>query len=400
MDIIQGIPQSKTINLYTQEDQAAAGCPDVRRTAAAGLSLGNTTRKVSLGLDEAGKRRILRYFLQNVASSILPGERVASCSRVVLPGQNFVKIMYSSKVKRAHYKNLMVCGSVWSCPVCAAKITERRREELASGLASWTGGLVMAAFTFQHTRDDHLKQLRDFLNKAYKRVQAGCGWVTFKDRWGIVGTIGSAEVTWGPESGWHQHKHVLFFTKKKLNTRELEEFETELSNRYCGVVKQLGGYAHPLYGVRVTPGVDPKDYVCKWGLDYELTKSPVKKARGENYSPFELLERAATGDYQAVVLYREYCQAMKGSKQLSYSHGLRKLLQLGIEKSEEELATEEREDAILLAQLARDAWSIIVRRQLRGQLLEIASSGDAGQIEEFLISVGLLDVYQNALEGH
>lgn len=35
---------------------------------------------------------------------------------------------------KAFYKGLLVCGLLWTCPVCAAKISERRRVELAEAL--------------------------------------------------------------------------------------------------------------------------------------------------------------------------------------------------------------------------------------------------------------------------
>ena len=37
----------------------------------------------------------------------------------------------------AHYAGLPACGSVWACPVCAAKILDTRAAEIASAAAGW-----------------------------------------------------------------------------------------------------------------------------------------------------------------------------------------------------------------------------------------------------------------------
>lgn len=39
-------------------------------------------------------------------------------------------------VCRAHYFGLQACASLWTCPICAAKISECRRVELQEGMAA------------------------------------------------------------------------------------------------------------------------------------------------------------------------------------------------------------------------------------------------------------------------
>src|SRR5438552_1083589 len=72
--------------------------------------------------------RQVRWQLQREARALLPHERVAFCMRRIQA--TTVDVFYSPQHQSAHYGGLMVCGSVWVCPLCAAKISERRRAEL------------------------------------------------------------------------------------------------------------------------------------------------------------------------------------------------------------------------------------------------------------------------------
>src|SRR4051794_16390042 len=71
--------------------------------------------------------RQVRWQLQREARALLPDERVAFCMRRIQA--TTVDVLYSPQHKSAHYGGLMVCGSVWVCPLCAAKISEHRRVE-------------------------------------------------------------------------------------------------------------------------------------------------------------------------------------------------------------------------------------------------------------------------------
>jgi hypothetical protein len=362
---------------------------------ASSLYLGNNTKLPSVLIDEQLNRRVARYLNQSVIAEILPNERVARCSHLILPSASGVKVMYSEKVQKAHYKGLTVCGSIWSCPVCASKISERRRLEIRPALEMWGGrggGLIMASYTLQHDLGDKLEGLKKVLYSSYDRLMSGWGWQEIKKRWGIVGLISSSELTWGPLFGWHPHKHALIFTAEKLSDSELKQSETEISARFRGILAKCGSYGHPEFSVDFRTGnvFEESDYCFKWGIDYELTKSNVKKGRDGHYSPFEIAQWAAAGDLQPVRLFQEYYQVYKGSHQLQYSHGLRSLLKMDQEKTDLELAVEEDKKASQLDEIARSAWyGIVCKKNLRGEVLKVASSGSAEDLSEFLKSIGV-----------
>src|SRR5664279_2587900 len=69
--------------------------------------------------------RRMRYQLQRAAQGLLPGERVKHCQRSTM--NEYGVGVFRSSDGGASFGNLATCGSVWHCPVCAAKITEQRR---------------------------------------------------------------------------------------------------------------------------------------------------------------------------------------------------------------------------------------------------------------------------------
>lgn len=342
---------------------------------------------------DLGARRLRRFYLQAVARELLPEHRIAECLRSVVPGKGCVNIHYSKKHERAHYGNLVQCANVWTDPVCSSKITERKRVELeeALSLSPWHG--VMVTYTMQHDRSDKLRLLWDDLNGTLRLVKSGWWWQTFTDRWGIVGNIISREVTDGLEFGWNAHVHELHLVESKLDT---EAIRSELSPRFEAIMAKMGRYVSPENGVHVrATDHTVADYISKWGAAYEMTKASAKRGRGDRYSPFELLQIYAEGGGMggkqtwAGERYKEYAAAMKGVNQIRWSPGLRKLLSLGVEASDQELVEAPMESDVLLASLNLKQWSIILKRDKKGELLEVASSGSRSDLVVYLRVMGI-----------
>src|SRR5437773_6935288 len=76
--------------------------------------------------------RQVRWQLQREARALLPDERVAFCMRRIQATS--VDVLYSPQNQTAHYGGLMVCGSIWVCPLCAARISEYRRVEVEQAI--------------------------------------------------------------------------------------------------------------------------------------------------------------------------------------------------------------------------------------------------------------------------
>lgn len=340
---------------------------------------------------------IHRFYLQSLARELLPTERVSQCLRAIVPGQRTVDVMVDRKTSTAHYKNLITCGRVWQCPVCASKITEKRADELLAAVTKWQaqGGFVaLLTFTLRHNKYDRLVDLLKALRKAHSRFKSGAPFQRLRERYNWVGSVSALEVTYG-ENGWHPHLHELVFFEP-LASSTWHEFTPAAKARWLTVLAAEGATATYEHGLDVRDAdTDVYDYVAKfgklpsgttWTVERELAKAPVKRAHQNGMTPFQMLEAYGDGDQDAGRLFQEYAAVFKGRNQLVWSRGLRALLEMDEEAADEELAELLPDEVELLASLSRDQWRSILRmhRDIRAELLLIAGHGRLDDLEAFL----------------
>jgi len=377
---------------------SSAGAPERAHVRSTHRSAPDCKNELSLGtnyeivVQNEKIAEIGRFFLQEVAREILPDHRVGNCFRKIIPGADHVKILHNEKHNRAHYGNLMVCGSIWLCAVCASKISERRKNELIQGVNNHQGGLAMITFTLRHSSGDSLQNNLNILNTTIHKMTSGGWFQRFKKNRGIIGSVSNLEITYG-QNGWHPHRHILYFFRSDITGQDLEKIRSEITDRYLYLLRLSGGSGLDRVAVDVQEAKTEKqkfaEYMAKidkkpWGIEAEMTKSHVKYSPGGGLSYWELLNLASTGEYKYILLVREYAKVTKGKQSLYYSKGLRKILGLGKIESDLEVAEKIEENSIELAIIAREIWLKITRLKLRGQLLQVSNNGDLSQIEAFL----------------
>lgn len=305
-------------------------------------------------------------------SGKLVGGRVARCGKK--PIMELVQLRLH-KTLGASYAGLETCGSVWACPVCAAKIAEGRRVEVGEliGRHMDAGGEVyMAAFTVPHHAFQAARELRQVVAKSWQKVLAGKPWVKFKDRYGLVGVVRALEVTHGA-AGWHPHLHCLFLVEKPLGLEATWSMGEKLFLRWRAKIEAAGYGECTAAAWKFEKVMRPEaatDYVTKWGADSEIAKAHIKLAKGGGRSPWQLLESSAAGDRQAAVLFKEYAAAFFGARHLTWTRGLRERYGLRGEARAAELAAEH-EPSVLVGTLRAHHWRVIVRRRLTAQLLNV-----------------------------
>ena len=300
--------------------------------------------------------RVQRFALQSVARSILPQSRTAKCLRIRAHDCD-VQVWKSKEHGTASYGGLQTCGSVWTCPVCAAKIAERRRVELleAMELHKAQGGAVfLLTLTTPHQRGDVLAELLDQQGKALQSFLRDRKVKEVFKEMGYIGQVRALEVTHGRKAarnnGWHPHFHILQFCYQKGNDSDRKDWTARLYMRWAFYCEKAGlgtpSYAH---GIKLDDGTKASDYVTKWGLEDEMTKGHTKKAKAGGETPFDLLRAALADrqDKQAAALFREFAECFKGKRQLSWSNGLKARFFVD-EKTDEELAAEKDDSAVLL----------------------------------------------------
>lgn len=346
--------------------------------------------------------RLERYALQSVARELLPKSRTAKCLRTSYLKGGKVEVLYSPAHQSASFGGLVTCASVWNCPICMAKITERKRVELQAAMVEAKAqGLhcYLLTLTHPHTRFDPLSDLLTSEQRALKFFFEGRAIKGLFRELGRVGQVRAWEVTHGRRRavshGWHPHFHILLILDQPIG--HLPTVELALYVHWANACVRAGlDRPSARFGVRLDDGSRAADYVAKmgleessaWGLDSEMTKGHCKRSR-DGETPLDLLRSrlAYDDDTQAAWLFREYAAAFRGKRQLVWSRGLRDRLGLGAAPTDEEVAAAHEDDCFLLSEIERDQWALILRFDLRGEVAEIARHGDRDALVRFLDSL-------------
>lgn len=327
--------------------------------------------------------RVARKYLVDHANKIdLKKElhklsRTINCKHALSANTQMVAVDFNSK--NAFYTGLQTCGSVWTCPVCAARITEVRRQEIAQAIdGAYKLGYqsAMITFTFPHNNKMNLEDTLDKQAKALALFRAGNAWTCYKKKVNFLGLIRALEVTQGV-NGWHPHTHELWLIDPKTKERSFKAF---ILKRWIECLKKVGLLpqkpskqqleAVKKHSVDVKMNCKASDYIAKadssanWGIDRELAKA-ANKGNGKGLHPFELLAEDTKKNQE---LFIEFVQAIKGKSQLFWSHGLKEKLNIK-QLSDEKIA--DNEEPIHNKQIffTEKEWKLILNKEYRAQIL-------------------------------
>ena len=290
-----------------------------------------------------------------------------------VPNQE-IQILKGASTDRAFYHGLQVCAMPWTCPVCASKISERRRHEVAKAMQQAEAlGLKVRLITptIPHGLGDDLSDITDRMSNAWSRLWQGRQGQELRLALGVWGHIRALEVTHGA-NGFHPHFHaLLFYHPEQTNDEQWQK----LPGRWQAVAQKAGLPLPSLeHGCRIDDGTKAAQYVSKgvWGLESEVTKGHVKKGKRGSRTPFDLLRDYMKGDKQAGALWRVYALAFEGRRQLYWSNGLKKLLAIADMTDEEITHQPDDEKSLLLATVTDEQWKLIYRRRMESAVLDLA----------------------------
>lgn len=319
----------------------------------------------------------------------------------------------------AGFQGLSTCGSVWACPVCASKVAARRQREVAEAVTTWHrrgGRVAMLTLTMRHHAGQSLADLWDGLAVAWARVTSGRAWVREQTEHGSrfartvltgagagrevvdlrVPFLRAVEVTHG-EHGWHVHIHALLFVNGEASDESMALLRAQMFQRWQGALVKAGlprpSWEHGSHSRLISVGDDAGDalgdYFTKavYGASWETVGGQGKTARG-NRTPFQVLADVhALGLADDLDLWREWELSSHGRRQLTWSPGLRGVLDLGREASDEEVV-EEDTGGELVAVIPPGLWRWIVREHLTWYVLELVEDDPtAGLLDGFLTGV-------------
>jgi len=325
--------------------------------------------------------RIERFFLQSASRKILIGStvtRIKNCLILRTKGAE-ISVFRSLQHKTACYGGLQTCASVWVCPVCAAKISERRKRELEKAIEQHTangGDVLLLTLTNPHYLGDNLVDVLEGQRSALKIFNQGKSVTAFNESIGLIGHVRALEVTHGRfrviNNGWHPHYHILLFVQSGLDLCALRLAFYERWLKAC----LKAGLKAPSYehGVRLDNGTKAASYASKWGLESEMTKGHIKTSK-DGETPFDLIRAYALDkDKQAAALFREFSETFKGKRQLYWSPGLKSKFNLE-DIADDELAAQQDDDAAVLGTIELEDWIRIIKHDLRAELLELSRHG-------------------------
>lgn len=293
-------------------------------------------RKQGAESSDKGKLdRALRYRMRHASQSITEAKGVRRCGRVPagIGHQGSVSLRAHQASRRAYFAGLERCNNPWQCAVCVVRIQAGRCAELR-GLdhahRAAKGGVLMATLTFPHDLVNELARLKKTAVKAWQYCITGAPWQRQQAALGVLGYVRALEVTDGP-NGWHLHFHVVLYTQRSPAPAELEAFRVWLLARWSKAITRRQAFRRPSaeHGVTVESCRDAS-YIAKMGLAAELTLSGTKRARPGHRTPMQLLrDLTLTTDRRRRALdaarWREWCHAMHGARQLTWSAGMRML---------------------------------------------------------------------------
>jgi len=297
--------------------------------------------------------------------------------RARIPGRESVQVFRQVEHNSASFGGLMTCGNCRACPVCAAKVAERRRVELEAAIATHRangGAVFLVTFTLAHDRREHLAPLLDAFIAAEGDLKKSGGYARLMKRVGLVGTVRALEITYGRAHGFHPHAHVLYFVAGDADRAAFEAMLFPLWERAAARHERIMN-AHGLCVQSTTGAIG--EYVAKWGTAAELTRTASKTARGGGFTPFQLLAHYAdTGERWARDRFAEFVTATKGRAFLRYSNGLKAALGLApADKSDEELAGEIDKGGELVCEIGPATWSLVKKHEARARVLTAAALG-------------------------
>ena len=318
-------------------------------------------------------RRREREGLRDVLNRVSTLKRCQDCGWVKKRGKKRQPAEIAARDGRAYWRKVQRCASIHTCRCAGARSAVAAHSlEISQAAATWIDAgneVYMITFTSPHDLGMALAALLTLISAAFRSVISGRAWLRLKDELGIVGTIRSLEVTHGP-SGWHPHLHVLVFVRGRLDARgawlssiAISRASSSAAMRFpaagagssrcgcrdCGKKKirsvlardpcVCGGpaYKSPSYehGVQIErcySGGGAAEYICKTELTKrspgnELARGDMKTARGEHRVPFEILASAGEGNEADLRLWREYEHATDGHQCITWSKGLREIIQ-------------------------------------------------------------------------
>lgn len=358
-----------------------------------------------------------RFKMQDQSARVMsqyePGSnppRQSLCLRALRSEASTIDLKKNLGSKKAHYTSLQTCGSVWTCPVCASKISEVRKNEIDELLCKTDGKThIFITYTLPHYKGQSCSEVRKKLMssrrkmKAFKSLKSDTSFIPYKklmNHYHIDGSVTTIDVTYG-RNGWHVHAHELLIFEDKIPENEEKRFHGilfqnwkkaiilnnvdikngEAFRRRAVVTEFCKGNISHRYSSYISKIEKSHDVENAWGIAAELSKGHLKLADFENQkkgsvpdniTPFGMLAAMAQDRNmysQFSHIFYEYSQAMKGGRFIFFSKDLKRKYGISEIKDEDIMQVKD-----VLAEFYGffevSEWNQIKKNKLRGWIIQ------------------------------
>lgn len=385
-----------------------------------------------------------RYSLHETARRLLPMSRISACTHIPLgkdsldfptaaaSDQSGVILKYHPEFSSTSFSGLQTCGSPWSCPICAPKISRFRGNELSQAIDFHTleskafrkeqgkkfkfANYVLRDFgvssfvtrTIPHSASDSLEYVLDTFQAADAKLKQHRQYKKLMDEYGVIGSVKVFELTIG-KNGWHLHVHEIYFHDSEKRcmlasgqaTGGGQSWYETLRFQMWSVWRKAAvsaGFDAPSFahGLQVQNGDFAAEYAAKfgqepsegfWTSDRELSGYHLKKSFS-GLSPFDLLRQYhATQDMMYSDLFIEYSSVMKGARQMMWSRGLKDYFGI-TDKTDEDVASQDEDvAAFALGEFTKQEWRVVCVYSLKAYVLLMAKYEGFSAVQAFLKSL-------------
>ena len=359
--------------------------------------------------DPQAERRRARFALRDILAQIATNPRNRGCGRYPL-ADGRVQVRRNPTEAGgwcAHFAKVQLCGSIWTCPVCGPRIRQARAVDVDLA-ASWflthrgPATVYLLTLTLPHDFGEELETVLRATRRAFSELVAGRAWQSDKATFGLDHYVRAHDVTVGA-NGWHPHLHILLFGNRSLEAAELAQLRARIFERWVRSIAKLGRdlptWAHGVQLEAARSREDVARYVCQVitgapdrpaSVAMEMTRGDLKRARhlGQR-TPWQVLE-----DYgrdrnpRDLSLWRQWETATAGVHSIRWSKGLRALVGLGVELTDEQLVAIDVGGEIVW-EFRPDRWrAIMFRPGIHAGILSAAEQGGTIGVKLYLEELG------------
>lgn len=347
--------------------------------------------------------RAVRYAVRRVLwdQSSLP--RVQTCGRFSSEEDGSVGIKVTPGQDGGDnvtgFQGVTTCGSVWSCPVCSAKIAAHRAGELAQAVEHYTSqgqSVYLLTLTMRHHAGQSLEDCWSALSYAWDKVNSGKQWIADKKLFGLDGYNRVTEITHG-SNGWHVHAHVVLFFNREVSTQTVQFVGQRMYQRWEKALRRKGFDASEEHGLDIRKADEwISDYLAKTTyaedpslraaaeayaaaksasakkLAAEAAMGVFKDARKGNRTPFKILHSIIAGQEigadtaEDERLWRQWERESKGRQQMLWSQfigpdgkDLRERVGLAQDKKDEQVVEDDDLQGEVVAWMPKATWNTI-----------------------------------------